>query len=71
MDTNIEIPAYEVFRKTAKILIEKYPDNVHFIDRDVISTWNVEISSDLIHPTTAGYDTLTEKLAAYLVELYG
>ena len=70
-DTNIEIPAYEVFRKTAKILIEKYPDNVHFIDRDVISTWNVEISSDLIHPTTAGYDTLTEKLAAYLVELYG
>ena len=70
-DTNIEIPAYEVFRNTAKMLMQKYPENIHFIDRDVISTWNVEISSDTIHPTNGGYDTLTEKLAAYLGELYG
>lgn len=70
-DTDIEIPAYEVIRQTAGMLIEKYPENIHFIDRDVISTWNVEISSDGIHPSNNGYDTLTEKLAAYLGELYG
>ena len=34
-------------------------DNIHFVDT---TDWNVEISSDDTHPTTAGYTTMANKL---------
>lgn len=53
-------------RKAAETIMEAHPDNVKFIDADVIDTWNVEISADDTHPTAAGYDTLTDKIAKLL-----
>lgn len=64
-------PRYHSIRAAANYLMELFPDNVSFIDWDVIGTWNAEISSDNTHPTSKGYDTLTEKLAELLLEYYG
>lgn len=62
---------YHGVRAAANNLIDLYPDNVTFIDWDIIETWNVEISSDTTHPTGNGYDTLTEKISELLLEYYG
>lgn len=53
-------------RAAAEAIMEAHPDNVKFIDSDVLDSWNVEISSDGTHPTSAGYDTLTTKIARLL-----
>ncbi len=63
-------PRYQIIRSAADTLMLTFPDNVTFIDRDIITTWNVEIGSDNTHPTGNGHDTLTEKLSALLKEYY-
>ncbi len=62
---------YSCIRAAAENLINLYPDQVALIDREFIEEWNPEISSDTTHPTQAGYDTLTQEIAAYLAEYYG
>ncbi len=66
---------YTVIRNAANALIEAYPENVTFIDRDIITTWNAEITpppaDNYTHPTLNGYNTLTEKIAELMQEYYG
>ena len=45
-------------------------DNITYIDHDTVYSWNVEISSDNVHPSAAGYQTLTEKIAQFLAATY-
>lgn len=68
---NPNSPRFHAVRAAAENLIELFPDNVTFIDWDLIETWNVEISSDTTHPTGNGYDTLTEKISELLQAYYG
>lgn len=67
---NEESPRYKCVRAAVSKLEELFAENIFFIDRDEILTWNVEIGSDYTHPTSNGYDTLTEKIAALLKESY-
>jgi len=69
-EPNEDHPRFECIRRTANTLMSEYPDNIKFIDRDVILTWNVEISGDHTHPTLNGYNTLTEKIAELLDQYY-
>ena len=62
---------YTIIRQAAYAVMDKYLENVVFIDRDEITTWGVEIGSDNVHPTEAGQVTLTEKIGEYLTDLYG
>lgn len=68
---NPNSPRFHAVRAAAENLIELFPNNVTFIDWDLIETWNVEISSDTTHPTGNGYDTLTEKISELLLAYYG
>ncbi|MBQ8351767.1 MAG: hypothetical protein IJY20_06970 [Clostridia bacterium] len=70
MPNNEDHPRYQIIRSAAENLMLSFPDNVTFIDRDIITTWNVEIGSDNTHPTGNGHTTLTEKIAALLQEYY-
>ncbi len=63
-------PRFTCIRAAANALKAKYGEQINFIDYDVIKTWNVKISSDNTHPTTNGYNTLTEKIAAILEKHY-
>ena len=67
---NPNSPRFHAVRAAAEYLIDLFPENVKFIDWDQIGTWNVEISSDTTHPTSKGYDTLTEKISAVLKQYY-
>lgn len=69
-EPNEDHPRFECIRRTANTLMSQYPDRIKFIDRDVILTWNVEISGDHTHPTLNGYNTLTEKIAELLDQWY-
>lgn len=71
LPNNENHPRYEIIRSAAETLMLTYPNNINFIDRDIITTWNVEIGSDTTHPTATGYTTLTEKISALLAEYYG
>lgn len=71
LPNNENHPRYSIIRSAADALMLTYPENITFIDRDIITTWNVEIGSDNTHPTAAGHATLTEKIAALLAEYYG
>ena len=63
-------PRFTCIRAAANALKAKYGEQINFIDYDVIKTWNVEIGSDNTHPTTNGYNTLTEKISAILKKHY-
>ncbi len=45
---------------------EKHPGRVKFVDAATLDSWQVQISTDGIHPTAAGYTTLANKLAQLL-----
>ena len=45
-------------------------DNISYIDYQTVLSWNVEISDDNVHPSAAGYQTLTEKIAEFLAKTY-
>lgn len=62
---------YVSIREAAVAIAGEFPDNIHFIDREDIISWNVEIGSDNCHPTGAGQATLTEKVGAFLQDVYG
>ncbi len=62
---------YTGIRDAATAISGEFPNNIHFIDREDIISWNVEIGSDNCHPTGAGQATLTEKVGAFLQDVYG
>lgn len=63
-------PRYTVIRTAARAIKQKYPQNITFIDRDIVKGWNVEISSDTTHPSENGYNTLTKCISEFLGELF-
>ena len=70
-DPNQEHSYYSCIAEAGEELVRLFPDNVTFIDRDVIEKWNVEISSDNIHPTQNGYYTLANGIAETLERILG
>ena len=62
---------YTAIREAAIAIAGEFPDNIQFIDRKDIVSWGVEICSDNAHPNSRGQDTLTEKIAAFLQDIYG
>ena len=62
---------YTGIREAAVAIAGEFPDNIQFIDREDIISWNVEIGSDNCHPTGAGQTTLTEKISEFLQRVYG
>ena len=59
-------PRFVAVREVAKNLEKRYPDNVTFLDENTLFSWGVEISSDGTHPSAAGYETLSKKVAQWL-----
>lgn len=57
---------YDCIRAAAESCILKHPDNIKFIDRDVLETWSIDISSDNTHPSGDGYATLCARVTEYL-----
>ena len=67
---NTNHPRYKAIAQAASELEAAYGNNFNFIDAATVQSWNVEISSDSTHPTTAGYKTLTSCIAKYLYSTY-
>ena len=67
---NTNHPRYKAIAQAASELESLYGDKFNFIDAATVQSWNVEISSDSTHPTTAGYKTLTSNIAKYLYSAY-
>lgn len=63
-------PYYTCIRAAGEALEKQFPNNVTFIDRDVIDLWNIEISDDAIHPTTTGYSTLATNIVETLKKTF-
>ena len=68
-DPNQEHSYYSCIAEAGEELERRFPNNVTFIDRDVIEGWAVEISSDNIHPTQNGYYTLANRIGETLETL--
>ncbi|MBE6646277.1 MAG: hypothetical protein E7611_01390 [Ruminococcaceae bacterium] len=67
---NTEHPRYVAIAQAASALESIYGDRFDFIDAATVLSWNVEISTDGTHPTASGYETLTNKVAEYLLNTY-
>lgn len=66
MPISMESARISAILRAAEALKKDYPDNVSFIDHETVDSWHAEISEDKTHPSPAGYDTLTQKVADYL-----
>ncbi len=53
---------YEVIEFAAKNIVKNYPNNVTFVNRQTVASWNVELSSDDLHPSEKGYKTLANAI---------
>ncbi len=69
-DPNEIHPYYTCIGTAGDALEKMFPNNVTFINRDVIEQWNIEISDDKIHPTLSGYNTLATNVAKLLSEMF-
>lgn len=59
---------YDCIRAAAEECIKNHPDNIKFIDRDILETWNIEIGNDTTHPSANGYATLCTRITEYLAD---
>ncbi len=57
-------------RETADHITETYPDNVTFIDYDIIKTWGITFA-DFVHPDANGYNAMTKGISEILKDCYG
>ena len=65
-----EASYYYCIGAAGRELAKRFPNNVTFLDSDVVLNWNVEISDDRIHPTDSGYATLAENIGKTLESLF-
>lgn len=65
-----EASYYFCISAAGRELAKRFPNNVTFLDSDVVLNWNVEISDDKIHPTDSGYSTLADSIGKTLESLF-
>lgn len=65
-----DITRYEGIRRAVAALHKAYPGKIRFLDRDLIESWQIDISPDGTHPSSLGYAQLTDVLAPLLLQMY-
>ena len=68
-----EASYYYCIGAAGRELAKRFPNNVTFLDSDVVLNWNVEINlpnNDTIHPTDSGYATLASSIGKTLEDLF-
>ncbi len=59
-----------VIREAAKQITDLYPNNISFIDSDLITKWGVKPGPDNTHPDEAGYELIAKCMEEYLRDFF-